>query len=286
MHHREGFTVSVTGARVTDMDLLGSTDVRGVRWWWAQSGDGPAEVVFVHGFQNAREVWRPLLPAVDQEQFRATLVDLPGCGGSEPPPTWERSTIPELAADLAHLLHELSITQPVLVGHSLGAAIALQLALTDPRLPSGLVLFAPASTRGLDFLPAGGVERLARPTPEDRIALLRAACHRPPPPGALAELEQIAGRADPRHVEGAARSMADFTVEARLGEIRVPTLLVAGDRDRHMPLRNHLATWAAVPRAGLHVMHGVGHMPFWECIDESRELLAHFLADERNTSSG
>jgi pimeloyl-ACP methyl ester carboxylesterase len=279
--HRRGFTVSVVGARVTGMDLLDTTDVRGVRWSWARSGSGPADVVFVHGFQNAREVWRPLLPALDPELFRATLVDLPGCGRSEPPPTWERSTIPELAADLAQLLHDLSITRPVLVGHSLGGAIALQMALTDPGLPSGLVLFAPASTRGLDFLPAGGVERLARPTPEDRIALLRAACHRPAPPGAMAELEQIVSRADPRHVEGAARSMDDFTVEARLGEIRVPTLVVAGDRDRHMPLRNHLATWGAIPRAGLHVMHGVGHVPFWEGVDESCHLLRQFLAEER-----
>jgi pimeloyl-ACP methyl ester carboxylesterase len=50
--------------------------------------------------------------------------------------------------------------------------------------------------------------------------------------------------------------MAGFTVEARLGTIRVPTLMVAGDRDRHMPLRNHLATWDAIPRGRAHAVLG------------------------------
>ena len=71
--------------------------------------------------------------------------------------------------------------------------------------------------------------------------------------------------------------MRTFVVEDRLAEIRCPALLVAGDRDRHVPLRNHLATWSALPRAGLHVEHDVGHVPFVEATDTSARLLRGLL---------
>lgn len=248
-------------------------NVRGVDWHVARTGTGQ-DVVFIHGFQNAGSAWTPLLAAMADDPIRASVVDLPGCGDSEPPPTWERSTIPELAADLATILDGPA----VIVGHSLGGGIALQLALDAPDLAKGLLLFAPVSTRGLDFVDGATAEALAHPTAETQRALLRAAFHRLPDDETMATLLATIERAHPLHIEGAARSMRTFVVEDRLGEIRCPTLLVAGDRDRHVPLRNHLATWSALPRAGLHVEHDVGHVPFVEAPETSARLLRGLLA--------
>ncbi len=263
----------------------GNSEVRGLRWAWHQRGAGPTEVVFIHGFQNDHGAWDAFIAGLRPEGRRFTSLDLPGCGASEPPPTWQRSTIAELALDVAALFSALTIADPVVIGHSLGAAIALQLALDEPGLASGLVLFAPASTRGLDFVDDATAERLAHPTTDDQRTLLRAAFCRAPDADVLAALEATVLRADPRHIEGAARSMRTFAIEGRLTAISAPVLLVAGDRDQHVPIRNHLATWSHLRRAGLHVLHDVGHVPFVEDAATSLALVEHFLDHERRSSS-
>jgi len=207
-------------------------------------------------------------------------VDLPGCGGTAAPATWERATITELALDVAELIRAEELDVPVIVGHSLGAGIGLQLALNEPDLLSGLVLFAPVSTRGIDFAPAGAVESLAKPTLDDQLRLLAAAFHRPPEPATMSSLESVIRRASPIHIESAARSMHSFDVEASLASITTRTLLLAGDRDRHVPIRNHIATWTHLKRAGLHVEHNVGHVPFVEATATSVALVNHFLDRE------
>jgi pimeloyl-ACP methyl ester carboxylesterase len=270
------------------IDQLGRTRVRDLEWAWSRRGAQTADataVVFVHGFQNDHRAWDPILPAIERTGRVLLAVDLPGCGDSQPPATWERSTIQELALDLVELVRATSISDPVLVGHSLGAAIALQVALDQPDIPSGLVLFAPASTRGIDFAPREVTEALARPTPEEQRKLLRAAFERTPDDATMARLEATILAASPNHIEGAARSMRDFDIEARLADITLPCLLIAGDRDRHVPLRNHIATWAGIRGAGLHIEHGVGHVPFVEATDSSARLLDGFIDGERRGAS-
>jgi len=263
----------------------GSTIARGLEWSWVRtgeaSGDHDVDVVLIHGFQNDHSAWGPLVPGLVRDDRRITAVDLPGCGDSAPPDRWERSTIGELALDLAEIVRTESMREPVLVGHSLGGAIALQVALDEPDLASGLVLFAPASTSGMDFVTDEAAEALAHPSRDEQLALLRAAFHRPPDPELLASLEAVVLRADPRHIEGAARSMRAFVVQDQLRAVTTPVVLIAGDRDRHVPLRHHLATWSRLERAGLHVEHGVGHVPFVEATASTTALVDQFIDHER-----
>ncbi len=249
-------------------------------WFVATDGAGARDVVFVHGFQNDHRAWEPLLGALDGRRHRFLRLDLPGCGASAPPADWRDSTIARLAAELHRHLLAWGADRPVLVGHSLGAAVALQLALDRPGTPAGLVLFAPASTRGLDFVSDEQFATLVHPRPDQQRALLAAAFHRPPDEATIARFEAMVRAAHPAHIEGAARSMRTFDVSDRLTAITAPVLLVAGDRDRHVPLRNHLATWRALPRCGLHVLHRVGHVPFWEDAPTCTRLLAEFIDDE------
>ncbi len=88
----------------------------------------------------------------------------------------------------------------------------------------------------------------------------------------------VVDRATPEHIEGAATSMRDFTRQGELHTLAVRTLLVCGDRDRHVPLRNHLATQQAIPRCGLQVYFDVGHVPFVEVADRFAADVARFLA--------
>jgi sigma-B regulation protein RsbQ len=210
--------------------------------------------------------------------FTAFAPDLPGCGASDRPDSWERCTIDAYARDIASLVEACGLNRPVLVGHSMGAGIGLRVALDSPDLISGLVLVSPASTRGLDFVSADQVERLMHPTDEGLVALARAAFQRPPPADVLDQALATVRSASLPHREGAVRSMRDFRVEQELGSLGCRTLLIAGDRDRHVPLRNHLATAMAIPRCGLQIFHDVGHVPFAEVPDEFDEVLSRFLA--------
>ena len=246
------------------------------------SGSGERELVFVHGFQNDHTVWRPLVERLDSDRYRFTSYDLLGCGASGAAGTWQRCTIDEYAADLTALCDVLELDRPVVLGHSLGAAIALRAALAHPGRFAGMVLLAPASTTGLDFLPdEASFDALAHPTREQQHALARAAFRQAPPDEVLRELLAVVELASREHIEGAARAMRTFSCQPDLRALDVPAMLVCGDRDRHVPLRNHLATQQAIPRCGLQVYFDVGHVPYVETPDNCAADVERFLATIR-----
>ena len=235
--------------------------------------------MFVHGFQNDHTTWSPLVERLDAGRYRFTSFDLLGCGASERPDTWERCAIEEYGADLIALCDRLEISRPVLLGHSLGAAIVLSAALENPGRFAAAVLLAPASTTGLDFLPdEASFDALAHPTADQQHALAHAAFRRPPAEEDFAELVAVIERASPEHIEGAARAMRTFTCQSNLDALDLPAILVCGDRDRHVPLRNHLATQHAIPRCGLQVYFDIGHVPFIEAPDRCAADVERFLA--------
>lgn len=244
-----------------------------------QSGTGPRDLVFVHGFQNDHSVWKPLIQRLSPDRYRFTSFDLPGCGSSAAAGSSQRCTIGEYAADLAALCDLLDIRRPVAVGHSLGAGIVLTAALADPGRLAGAVLVAPVSTSGLDYLPdEQSFAALAHPTREQQRALSALAFRRPPPGDEFRQLMTAVEAATPEHIEGAANAMRDFKIQPELARLALPCLLVCGDRDRHVPLRNHLATQQAIPRCGLQVYYDVGHVPYAETPDACATDVERFLS--------
>ena len=251
--------------------------VRGEQLAFDQVGEGHVDLILVHGFQNDRTVWKPFVERLDLSRFKVTSFDLLGCGHSSPASSWTRCTIDEYATDLATLCRELRIESPIVVGHSLGGGIALRAALRDPTMSAGLVLVAPASTTGLDFVTDEAFESLCHPTTEQRRTLARAAFRHPIPPADLDALLAVLGRATSEHIEGAARSLRDFRCIDDLGRLSTPTLVIGGDRDLHVPLRSHLATQQSIPRCGLHVYFDVGHVPFVEVPDSFASDVVRFV---------
>jgi len=141
------------------------------------------------------------------------------------------------------------------------------------------VLVSPASTSGLDFLPDdASFDALAYPTRDQQAALARLAFRHVPAEEDLLALLAVIGRASARHIEGAARSMRAFAPQADLAALELPSIVICGDRDRHVPLRNHLATQQAIPRCGLQVYFDVGHVPFAEAPDRCAADISRFLA--------
>jgi pimeloyl-ACP methyl ester carboxylesterase len=123
-------------------------DLPGVRLYYERTGSGEPELLFVPGWCCDHTAFRPQFDHFARDHA-VTAVDLRGVGRSEAPD--EGYSIPELADDMAALCATAGIERPVVVGHSLGGMLAIELAARYPSLPSALVLVDPGP---IDRLPA------------------------------------------------------------------------------------------------------------------------------------
>ena len=115
--------------------------VNGLRFHYWTIGDGP-DVVLIHGLGGNLAIWHLKLVPELRQDYRLTTYDLRGHGHSDIPSTGY--TTEDMAADLRGLLDVLGIERAHLIGHSLGADIALHFALRYPDRAGKLVLIEPA----------------------------------------------------------------------------------------------------------------------------------------------
>lgn len=141
-------------------------DVAGARLHYVELGEGPP-VVMIHGLGGQLRNFSYALAERVAAHHRVILIDRPRSGYSTVPAGAEPG-ITAQAQLIARAIDRLGLKRPLLVGHSLGGAIALALALDHPGLVSALALIAPltqnmaeppAAFRGLA---AGGTSRLSR----------------------------------------------------------------------------------------------------------------------------
>lgn len=120
----------------------GHINFEGHRLAYETYGRGKRTVVLIHGLLMSQRMQEPLAHALAEAGNLCITVDLAGHGSSDPHLTnWD---IPRYAQAIDHLLDELEIGESVLIGTSLGANIALQLANDYPKHVRGLVLEMPA----------------------------------------------------------------------------------------------------------------------------------------------
>lgn len=197
------------------------------------TGHGPT-VVFLHGFTQTATSWRPITEQLSTD-FRCVTVDLPGHGGS---PNGRRSLV-ETADDVARLIGALG-EPAIVVGYSMGARVALHVALSHPRLVSGLVLVS--GTAGI----TDDAERAARRTADESLAehieqigteafvseWLAQPMFASLPSDAASIEERLTN--SPTGLAESLRHAGTGTqtpLWSRLGELTMPTLVVTGDLD-------------------------------------------------------
>lgn len=105
------------------------------------AGSGGPPLVFVHGWCSDHRFFQPQFEHF-QDAHHVVAIDLRGHGASSKPPG--DYDIPTYAADLAWLCEELNLTRPIVIGHSMGALVALEAAYQFPTLMAAAVLIEPA----------------------------------------------------------------------------------------------------------------------------------------------
>ena len=116
-------------------------EVDGERFHYVEEGKGPP-LVMIHGLRGSSRNLTYALSGQLREHFRVITLDRPGSGYS----TRHKGTaadLPAQARQVAAFMRALGLEKPLVLGHSLGGAISLALALDHPEAVSGLVLVAP-----------------------------------------------------------------------------------------------------------------------------------------------
>jgi pimeloyl-ACP methyl ester carboxylesterase len=231
-------------------------------------------VAFLQGDDgDASDFMAPLLARVAYD-FRAILIDRPGCGGSDR--SRRDFSLDSQARVIRLALRELGAEQPLLVAHSWSAVTALALALRYPDDFAGLVLinplcFADASIRATDphlrvvsRLGSLVAPMVGRPVHD---AALRAKFSPEPVPfaEALVPMREAAGIRRPSERRRIARNTASLRAAAglvtRYGDIEMPMVIVAGDGDRvASPSRHAYRLHNQVHHSHLVVLPRAGHM--------------------------
>lgn len=117
--------------------------VRGRRIHFRAGGQGPA-IVFLHGLAASSFSFRDLLPLLE-EDFRVIAVDLNGFGFSERAKDPDSYELGEQASAVVQLLDRLGVDRARVFGHSLGAVLAVRMAVTHPDRVSEVFLASPVS---------------------------------------------------------------------------------------------------------------------------------------------
>ncbi|RVT81985.1 alpha/beta fold hydrolase [Rhodobacteraceae bacterium CCMM004] len=270
-------------------------DARPHRWHVQEMGAGPP-LLLLHGAGGATQSWRTLLPLL-AARFRVVAPDLPGQGFTAMG-TRQRCGLAPMAEDLWRLVDTLEIDPALIVGHSAGGALALQMALTRPQgaglrhivgLNAALGTFDgvagwlfPALAKLLAMAPGLPARAMrAGATPRRLDAMLAATGSRIGPEG-----QALYGRLlrDRAHVEGTLAMMAQWRVDgllARLDRVDLPVTLITGSGDRTVPLRVSAAAAARLPRGRHLPLDGLGHLAHEE--DAARVAEAIALALDTTT---
>jgi len=262
-------------------------DVAGGRLHVLELGPGPPSgreaqlpVVMVHGASGNLNDLRLALGDRLARNRRVILIDRPGHGWSDRPGGGADASPARQAALIMEALDRMGVDRFVLLGHSLGGAVASALALAWPQRIAGLVLLAPVThpwEGGIDWynvvlstpivgplfahtlavplsflMLEGGVTAVFAPQPAPADYVRRAAIRL-----LLRPAQFIANAQDLAALKAFVAAQAP-----RYAEIGVPTIVLTGSLDGTVPPHIHARAFArAVPHARLITLTGVGHMP-------------------------
>lgn len=244
-----------------------------------QDGAGDA-IVFLHGLGSCGQDWLLQMPVL-ADRFHVIAPDLRGHGQSAGPQGHARVT--DLAGDVTGMLDALGVGRTHLVGLSLGGCVAQQIALDCPARVRSLTLvntFARYDSGGLRtailvVLRMAILGTLGLPTQARFVAA------RLFPKPEQAPLRQIATQRiaanDPATYRRVLIAIQRFDVRDRLGEIRCPTLVIAGERDTTVPLRAKRFLAAHIPGARLEIVADSGHATPVDQPDAFNELVTRFI---------
>jgi pimeloyl-ACP methyl ester carboxylesterase len=234
-------------------------------------GEHKQSLIFIHGSGSDHSGWVQQYSKL-HKQFNIVAIDLPGHGASSGS---GENTVGNYCLWVKKLLDNLQLNKPVLVGHSLGAAIALTFALHYPQNAAGIVPVGggikmpvnPDLLAGLKTSPALAIELISKFSlaKENRPALFDS-------------LKKSLAKANVDVLYGDLFACSKLDLIAELNKINTPTLVVCGLEDKMTPADFSRQIAAGINGAQLCLIAGAGHMVMLEKPAEFNQSISKFAA--------
>ena len=240
---------------------------------------GPAEdplpIVLIHGTSASLHTWKGWVAELSKSR-RVISFDLPGFGLTGPAVSGDYS-IEAYSAFVSQLLAHLKVQRAVLAGNSLGGEVAWTVAADRPELAAGLVL---VDASGYDFKPEAvplgfymarlpGASWLSQYLlPRQVVAASVRSVYGDPAkvsPELIDRYFELTLRAGNRKALSQRLEQMQFGNHVdRIKQLRLPTLILWGERDRLIPPVNGQAFARDIAGSQLHTLPGLGHVPHEE----------------------
>ena len=251
----------------------------GVRIYWEEHGAG-IPVLLIMGLSFTHEMWYRVLPDL-RNRCRVILFDNRGVGRSDAPSGLY--SMRQMARDAAAVLDAAGVAAAHVIGASMGGMIAQEFALQFPQRASSLLLactsFGGVLARWPDFVRPKGLRWGAAYRRERELSLIPLLYSSSTPLSKIEEdLEvQCRSRLSYRGFLGQLSGILVWSSYWRLPSIRVPTVVIHGDRDRLIPPANGRTVAARIPNARFRLIEQAGHMITTDQPEVCNRLVAEFL---------
>lgn len=244
----------------------------GARLNIVSSGSGPV-VLFIHGVGCNATMWSQVMRNLDSV-CRSIAVDLPGYGSS---PAQDLASIDDWVRAISPVLDVVDHEDLYVVGHSFGGMVAQVLVANNADRVQGLALCDTSS--GGDHAPGRMqllVELVEDQGPHVWATSSAAGLWGPPNSNNQAAIDWLIeelSRSDPRALVGGFKAVDTFSFTTRLTELKMRSLVLAGEYDLMLPASRRLAE--GLPNAVLEVMPDLGHMAPFEDPRQFAEILTN-----------
>ena len=288
-----GATAQPDWRRIDWLRHLRQVEIDGRAVNYVDIGSGDREpIVFVHGLGGQWQNWLENIPRAAQER-RAIAIDLPGFGLSPMPR--QEITIPGYGRTVNALCDRLDLGVVELVGNSMGGFILAEVAIQFPQRVDRLILVSAAgiTSADLDRRPIQTLGRIATAltnwsAPLDRkiasrakarhLALAFVARHPSLLKADLAYEGFFKGTGKPGFND-ALLACLEYDFRERLPEIGVPTLIVWGEQDSIIPVKDADEFERLISDSRKVVMRQTGHIGMAERPAAFNDLMIDFLAE-------
>jgi pimeloyl-ACP methyl ester carboxylesterase len=232
-------------------------------------------LVFIHGSGGNHNIWSHQYGHL-HKNYNIVAVNLPGHGQSGGKGEKDVKIYGEW---IRKLLNVLNLKKPILVGHSLGSAIALQFALDYPEKITGIVCMGggmkmPVNSFFLDFLKTNPAQ-----LPEDVTGMIsKFSLAKENRPKFFAPLQKSISESKVDVLYGDLTACNDLDLTQTADKIKVPALIICGAEDKMTPPDLSRALAAGISKSKLEIIEGAGHMVMIEKPMEFNNSLDKFAA--------
>jgi len=225
-----------------------------------ESGSGEPALLFLHYWGGSARTWNAVTSKLAPE-FRCVAYDQRGWGRSDAPQGGY--SIRDLALDAKNIIDALQLQRYVLVGHSMGGKVAQFLASQKPKGLEALILVAPATPTPQNLPePAIQAQLHAYDNRENALKTIEFLTAFPPSDELREQILSDNFAAAAPHARLAwPTSIAYEDISSVVGNIAVPTLILAGDKDRQDPVEQHeREVLPRIPGAKIKIIINSGHL--------------------------